>query len=293
VHAWQRRRHDREIKAHERELDRERSRILAGATPIVQDVHGCRFVVYPFDRPKVLDLVRRAPDLADFRAIPQLIRPGDIAFDVGANVGIYTVLLSGLCGPSGRVWAFEPVPDTYWRLRETLALNRCANVAPVQSAVCERDGTARLNLFDPQFSEWNSLGSPSMCNPSGVGRISPHQSIDVPASTLDLFCATEKIERVNFLKVDVEGFELAVFKGAEVLLRERRVDCLCFEISLESLKGAGMKSREVFEFLEACGYFSYSLDRATGKFCGPIHDTSEEWMNFYASTEDLTPVARP
>jgi FkbM family methyltransferase len=214
------------------------------------------------------------------------VRPGDVAFDVGANIGIYTALLSRLCGPTGRVFTFEPVPDTYWRLRESLALNRCGNVIPVQSAVCERDGTARINLFDAHFSEWNSLGMPSMFNLDG-SRISPHDSVEVPACTLDQFCAAEKIERVNFLKVDVEGFELSVFKGAERLLRERRVDFLCFEISQEPLKGAGVESRQVFQALEALGYSSYGLDRTTGKFYGPIRDSSEEWMNFYASTSDL------
>jgi FkbM family methyltransferase len=270
-----------------RELDRERSRILTAATPIVEDTHGYRFVVYPFDRPNLPDLVRRAADVADFEAIPRFVRSGDIAFDVGANIGIYSVLLSRLCGLDGRVWAFEPVPDTYWRLRETLALNRCENVIAVQSAICERDGTARMNLFDSPFSEWNSLGMPSMCNPEG-GRISPHQSIEVSTCTLDEFCSREKIERVNFLKVDVEGFEVTVFQGADRLLREHRVDYVCFEISQEPLKGAGIESREVFRALETRGYSSYSFDRTTGRFCGPISDTSEEWMNFYASTRDLT-----
>jgi len=287
VHVWQRFRAQRKTKLYERELERERNKILSGATPIVQDVHGFRFVVYPFDQPNLLTLVKRAADIADFQAIPHMVKPGDTTFDIGANVGIYSVLLSQLCGSIGRVWAFEPVPDTYWRLRENLALNRCGNVIAVQSAVCEKDGTAQINLFDAHFSEWNSLGMPSMFDRDG-SRISPRQSIDVPACTLDQFCASEKIERVNFLKVDVEGFELSVFRGAERLLKEHRVDYVCFEISQESLKGAGVGSRQVFEALERYGYPSYGLDRATGTFYGPIRDTSEEWMNFYASTKDLT-----
>lgn len=286
LHVWQRRRDAWRTTSYARELERDRRNILSHATPIVQDIHGCRFVVYPFDRPNLPNLARRVADVSDFEAIPRLVRPGDMAFDVGANIGIYSVLLSQLCGATGRVWAFEPVPDTYWRLRETLVLNRCVNVAAVQSAVCEKDGVARLNLFDPEFSEWNTLGTPAIRREGSL--ISPHESIDVPACTLDEFCSREKIERVNFLKVDVEGFELAVFRGADRLLKEGRVDYLCFEISQEPLKGAGIESRQVFEFLKTHGYSSYRLDRATGKFCGPIRDTSEEWMNFYASAQDLT-----
>ncbi|MGH9735924.1 MAG: FkbM family methyltransferase [Candidatus Acidiferrales bacterium] len=261
--------------------------ILAHATPIVQDVGGVRFVLYPFDEPNLLELARHPADVAEFGAIPRLVRAGDVAFDVGANIGFYSVLLSRLCGLSGRVWAFEPVPDTYWRLRETLALNRCDNVSPVQAAVCDRQGDVRMNLFDPQHAEWNSMGVPVM-DGRGATKASPSRSITVPACTLDEFCDSEKIERINFLKVDVEGFEMSVFAGAKRLLQEHRVDYICFEISRNPLKAAGFEARNVFETLETYGYFSYALEKTTGRFSGPLHDTSEDWTNFFASVTNLT-----
>ena len=88
---------------------RDHRRILNDGTTILKDVHGVRFVLYPWDRPHLLELEGRVYDQAEFQAIPRLVKPGDIAFDVGANVGVYSVLLSRLCGPSGHVWAFEPV----------------------------------------------------------------------------------------------------------------------------------------------------------------------------------------
>ena len=90
------------------------------------------------------------------------------------------------------------------------------------------------------------------------------------------------------MKVDVEGFEVSVFRGAERLLKEHRVDYICFEISKGPLKSAGIESRSVFEALEAHGYSSYELDKATGAFRGPIHDTSEHWTNIFASWKDLS-----
>lgn len=268
---------------------RERYRAMRGAPLILQDTHAIRFVLYPWDRPNLLYLRRRSHDVAEFQAIPRLVRPGDVALDIGANVGFYTVLLSRLCGPTGHVWAFEPVPETCWRLRETLALNRCENVIPVQSAVCDKSGTARMNLFEPQFAEWNTLGSPPP-RPVNGKQVSPRESVEVPAQTLDRFCDTERIQRISFLKVDVEGYELSVFRGAERLLKEHRVDYICFEISKEPLKGAGVESRNVFEALEAHGYASYRFDRATGSFQGPIRDTSEAWTNLFASWKDLPKV---
>ena len=257
---------------------------------ILEDNYSIRFVLYPWDRDNLAQYIRRTQDAEDFKAIPRLVRSGNTAFDVGANIGVYTVLLSRLCGPSGRVWTFEPVPDTYWRLRETLALNRCDNVIPVQAAMSESLGTVRMNLFEPQFSAWNTLGKPDMISSWGQ-QVSPTQSVEVPGQTLDAFCDAEGIERINFLKVDVEGFERSVFRGAQRLLRERRIDCVCFEVSKAPLRGADVESRQVFESLGEHGYFAYRFDEVTGRFQGPTEDSSEYWANFYASWIDLSKIA--
>ena len=264
---------------------------LRRAIPILEDSQGTRFVLYPWDRPNLGRLVRRADDAAEFKAAERLVRPGSVAIDVGANIGLYSVWLSRLCGPDGRVWAFEPIADTYWRLTETLALNRCDNVVPVRAAICERVGTVHMNLFDGQFSEWNTLGNPTMLLKSGK-RVSPSAFAEVDGNTLDRFCDKERVERVNFLKVDVEGFEWAVFRGADQLLRDGRIDHICFEISQEPLKGAGVASRRVFEELESHGYTAYKFDSGAGTFQGPIRDTNEYWANFFASRTDLTKLPR-
>ena len=253
---------------------------------ILQDAYGMRFAVYPWDRPNISKLLNRAYDKAEFQAFARLVRKGDVVFDVGANAGTHSVYFSRLCGESGRVVAFEPVPDTYWRLREVLALNRCENVTPVEKAVYERVGAVRINLFEPRFSAWNSLGRPSM--PADGIRYTPSDSLEVAAETLDHFCRAQQIEQINFFKVDVEGFEKSVFLGARRLLEERRVDYVCFEISQDPLKGAESSARDVFEVLAEHGYLSYRFDEPTGTFQGPVQDCSEYWVNFFASWRDLS-----
>ncbi len=266
---------------------RDRRRALRGDTIVAEDIHGTRFVLYPWDRPNSHYLYRRPYDAVEFQVIPRMVKPGDIAFDVGANIGIYSVLLSRLCGPAGRVWAFEPVADTYWRLRETLALNRCENVLPTQAAMCDREGSVRMNLFEAQYAELNSFGIRSVTTATGRP-VSPCQSVEVSAHILDQFCNAKQIERINFLKVDVEGFELSVFQGAEHMLREHRVDYICFEIAKEPLKAAAVEPSAVIGTLEAHGYLTYRLDGTTKGFQGPIQDTWEPWANFFASYRDLS-----
>ena len=78
--------------------------------------------------------------------------------------------------------------------------------------MCDRQGSVRMNLFEPQYAELNSLGIRSVTSVTGRP-VSPCQSVEVPADALDQFCDAKQIERINFLKVDVEGFELSVFRA--------------------------------------------------------------------------------
>jgi hypothetical protein len=157
-------------------------------------------------------------------------------------------------------------------------------------AVSSRSGSATMNLFEPQFSAWNTFGTPCITTPD-ARRVKPSKSIEVSAITLDEFCVRQRIERVDFLKVDVEGFETSVFEGAEKLLREHRIDTVCFEISQAPLRGANAKSCDTFLALERHGYTAYLFSGKTRAFEGPLHDTTEECANFYASRLDLTQVA--
>lgn len=216
-----------------------------------------------------------------------LIHPGDVVFDVGAHVGKYSVFASRLCHPGGKVFSFEPVPETYWRLCETLALNRCEEVVPVQKALLDKIETIRINLFEEPYSSWNTMGHPLMPTPEGKF-VSPGAFALVQGDTLDHFCDQHAIDRIQFLKVDVEGFEKLVFYGSASLLRERRINYICFELSQDPLKGAGITTREVFEALESHGYLAYRFDEELGIFRGPVHDSSEYWANYFASWQDLS-----
>ena len=92
LHCWQWL-HDYslgKLREHRENRDRRKTlrKILHDGTVILKDVNGMRFILYPFDRPNVLSLFRRGSDVAEFEAIPRLVQPGDIAFDVGAHAGI-------------------------------------------------------------------------------------------------------------------------------------------------------------------------------------------------------------
>ena len=259
---------------------------------VLADSSGFRFTFHPWMRPYAKNLLDRTTTSGQWDAIRQLVAPDDVVFDVGAHAGRFAAHAERFTSTAARIYAFEPVPHTFQMLRENLALNGCTRVIATQAAVSDRDGIATMNLFPPAFSSWNSLGKPVMKTPTG-GRLSPAESVSVPAITLDGFCERERISRIDFLKVDVEGFEKSVFEGSRRLLSERRIGRICFEISADPLRGAGVTARDVFDVLSTHGYFVHGFAEASGCFTAPVRDSDAFWANYYASAErlDLVPPA--
>jgi FkbM family methyltransferase len=134
------------------------------------------------------------------------VRPGAVVYDVGANVGFYTLLAATLAGPQGRVYAFEPLPRNVRILTRHAALNRLTNVHVFAGAVSDRPGTAR---FD-------------QCALPEMGRLSASGGIEVLTFQLDDLLASGRIPPPHVVKIDVEGAEWDVLRGArDVFLRHR------------------------------------------------------------------------
>ncbi|MEW6305865.1 MAG: FkbM family methyltransferase [Verrucomicrobiota bacterium] len=137
------------------------------------------------------------------------IQPGDTVLDIGANAGAYALLFGKWVQPGGRVFAFEPAGAAFQGLSEHVAINDLNEaVTSVQAAVSDRAGTVRF-LADG-FQGTNRL--------LREGETSPHVS-EVPAVTVDEFCRERGI-RPTFWKIDTEGYELAVLRGARETVRQ-------------------------------------------------------------------------
>lgn len=147
-------------------------------------------------------------------AVASIVSSGDTVVDVGANVGQYTVLLAGLVGAEGRVVAFEPVPRTLRVLRDVVAGLRLSNVEPVELALGDFDGRAGMQ----EVVDGDGLPDPGLAH---LTLESPGTAL-VPVARLDSVCDELGIETCSFMKVDVEGAELLVLRGAESFLRTRR-----------------------------------------------------------------------
>ena len=136
------------------------------------------------------------------RAVQTLVQPGWRVADIGAQVGYMTLLLARQVGPTGQVFAFEPMPANFAVLSENLALNGCAHVHAERLAVAAQSGPARLNLLDDQ-----PLSATASLVETGAGA-----ALTVEAVRLDDYL-TDKGGRLDFAKLDVEGAEGQVIEG--------------------------------------------------------------------------------
>jgi FkbM family methyltransferase len=179
----------------------------------------------------------------ELRALMQGLQPNDIAVDVGANKGSYLWALSRAV-PQGRVFAFEPQPGLVEYLRSAVVSNGLKNVSIEPFGVSDKPG--RLVLAIPG----NQLGSPGA---SFEAHIREHQdagTIEVAVTSLDEYFANEK-QRIGAIKIDVEGHELSVLRGAREIIR-RDAPAIVVECEGRSVTGGDM--RVLFDALTKLNY---------------------------------------
>jgi FkbM family methyltransferase len=145
--------------------------------------HGCWLGSYEF---------------AKQRLFSKAVAPGDVVFDVGANVGFYTLLAAIRAGSAGRVYAFEPLPRNLEFLRRNLALNRIGNVTVLEAAVATLPGVVTFDVG----------GGPCL------GRVDAAGTLAVRAVGIDALVSSEALPPPSVIKMDIEGGEVAALEGA-------------------------------------------------------------------------------
>ena len=160
------------------------------------------------------------------------LRPGAVFVDVGANCGYFSMLAAGLIGPSGRVFSFEPNPPVCRELAEHLERNALQDRVRVFELALSDRRTDNASLFvTSQHSGLSTLVTDSSVAGEAFGR-----AMTVPVKTIpfDEWREGESVDRVDLMKIDVEGFEAQVLGGMVQSLRDRRVARLVCETNWDS-----------------------------------------------------------
>ena len=252
----------------------------------VKDRNGFTFILLPEEH--IFSMFRNGylgyPEINEQECCKKLIRQNMKVFDVGANIGQFTLLFDSLVGPAGRVYSFEPCQATFRRLQNHVEMNRAHNVIAEPCAVHHQSDTkVRLNVFPSGYSVWNTYGKPEMRNRDDRSKfVIPVGEELVNTITIDDYCIRNGIERIDYLKVDVEGAEINVMQGCTDLLDRKSIRYIQFEVSEDMNKGLGLDGTEVFSFLSKFGYITRAISR-NGELSDPVSSPSLSFQNFIAT----------
>jgi FkbM family methyltransferase len=203
-------------------------------------IRGMQLYGFTFDRLLYLWLHKFGlMGRSDSHRLREETKPGMTVVDVGANVGVYTGLFSKSVGPHGKVIALEPSPSNWRALCKAASMNLWNNVELHQMAAADRSGHMRFECS--VFNSGNNALSTDY--PSGEG-------LEVEVAPLDSIVAGRK---VHFIKIDVQGWEASVLRGARRTLSENRPLSVRVEIWPSGLRHAGSSADEVVELLESAG----------------------------------------
>ncbi|MCC7359394.1 MAG: FkbM family methyltransferase [Anaerolineales bacterium] len=183
--------------------------------------------------------------------VRQRLQPGDTFVDVGANRGLYSVVAARRVGPAGRVLAFEPSPREINYLKRNLGHNQLANVTVVAAAVGAQAG--RADLLVAADGGLNSLARTE--HPEQVAQST--QPVDV--SALDDYLAEHSVGRVHFMKIDVEGAEAEVLRGAAGLLTGPHPPIILCEFCDATAAGFGSSGHALYQAFESYGFALHAL----------------------------------
>ncbi len=225
-----------------RSLARWLNRVLKPPRPLAVRLRG--FVMYASTLDRWLALLawkRGLLEDIELDLLPNYLKPGMTGLDVGANVGLFSLEMGRLVGPTGRVVALEPDPVNLEMLKRNLEANQAHNVRVLNQAASDLSGQGRLFIRSEH---------------SGDSRIYAHDYSQraLPVQTVRLDDLLNQLPGVDFVKIDTQGAETAVLRGMrDIAGQERPLTVFC-EFGPEFLRQAGSSADEFLDLVEELGF---------------------------------------
>ena len=186
-----------------------------------------------------------------------LLRPGMTVFEVGTNVGFFTLIMAAAVGSTGKVFSFEADAELAQLARDNIEINGLHRIARViQRAAGERAGAVTFYKTDRHLGGGSIVEGLEQIphNPSDVRR-----AIEVEMTTLDLF-SNEASAQPDLLKIDAEGAEAAILRGASELLDSKRPLAIVIEFFPRFMRAAGDEPSALLARMQERGFALYAID---------------------------------
>ncbi|MCE2504651.1 MAG: FkbM family methyltransferase [Chlorobi bacterium] len=215
-------------------------------------------ITLPEDAGREVIFYRRTYETGTTEAFAHLLRPNDVFFDIGANIGWYSLLASKLAS-EGEVHAFEPLPFIFNKLIRNWKINGFQNKVYFNNIALgdNEDSEATMYTFQGLYHSHSSL--------STFDR-SDYKAVTVPMTTLDQYITDNDIQRIDLIKMDTEGAELDILKGGVELLKRNVPPILVIELNTKTSASFGHTPTDVLDLLLLHNdYRFYRINRAWGK----------------------------
>lgn len=187
----------------------------------------------------------------------RFVKPGMVVIDVGANLGEVSLAAARRVGISGHVYAFEPMDSQFACLIDNININEIKQITPEKKGLSDQGGVASIYSVSGVFKD----GTKHV----GLGTLYPSSERSIPSgeielTTLDEYCSVKGVERIDLVKIDVEGAELAVLQGGVGAL-QRFKPYLIVEIQPGTTHSAGYRPEDIVNLLKTLGYSFYIIGR--------------------------------
>lgn len=185
------------------------------------------------------------------KALDKFITNGAVCIDIGAAYGRYTFIMSKLAGKDGKIYSFEPGNYSLKVLSAVVKFHRLKNVVIIKEALSDKKGFSQLAI---PVKDKKRLG-PSLAH-LNTDRDAGCFKEEIEMTTLDEFCSSKAIKKIDFIKCDVEGAEFLVLSGARTVIATFKPIVLC-EVDQGYLKRFNSSASQILDFFAALGYQSF------------------------------------
>ena len=208
------------------------------------------------------------------KIMEEKITAGSIVVDVGANIGLHTLNMARIVGNTGQVFAFEPDPSNFEILRKNVKINNYQNIILEEKAVGDKHG--RVTLYQSDHPGNHRL-FPQTKQAKG--------EVEVELTSLDkYFIDSNLAEKINFIKIDVEGLEFSVLNGMKNILKNNKKIKILFEFMPKNIIEVGFVPIDLLNYITSNDFKLYCIDEKTKKL---LHvSNNEEILKLCSSTNN-------